>query len=607
MKRRENNYDVAQLWYADRTSRYYEDSFDHFDEVKIYLRDASETAYTQIFGGYINQIIHSTAQNNGFTCELACKGYGAALEYTNCNRDYGEESSNPGYPHIDSAVKNVISDFTNKSFDDTNTGWALDNSNVSDYLNGTDIKYINNPYRSNLEVINLCCTLGSAIGAGTTAGPHWIVDTSKNFLFAKIGDHAAGGSSPEALWPDYWQTDAAGSTLEEGVDFTQYALYDKKEEFANNIILVTDFRKPSYDYYTEKGGSANPAARGWGSTDATLSDASGVGLFVVGADSMKILTDAGDAGGYAFWPSTENAAWDIEKWGSVKTIPHLNFYMRKDSHFNETLSYVAMFTTDATTDFYYCYFSTWSDNDDEWVHKSIPVGPYWASSSESRNFRWASNGAPDWGNINGLCFGVVVDAAPNSAVMYVDDLHFNGKIIRSAYNSYSILGNAVPLVTAKNEHQKVLISRNAMDDSCVAADDSGFAALIAYGELLRRQKRPRTIVFTTSRSMKAALPGQKIHVHCGKKADYATFRFDRDCRILQLEEACSATEGTMYRVTATTDLLNSCPISTLDQFEMWQENMFMNSKEAKNIRSGAEVDLLIPMLKKDYASDDDTD
>jgi hypothetical protein len=247
---------------------------------------------------------------------------------------------------------------------------------------------------------------------------------------------------------------------------------------------------------------------------------------------------------------------------------------------------------------------------DTWYHISIPIGPYWASDEENKQYRWTKIGDGDWITINGISFsGIEAYAADRT---YIDDLHFSGQIARSAKNSWSILGNADPLVTAKNEYQKVLISRNAMDDSCVAGvgagKDDGFAARIAYAELLRRQKRPKTIIFSTTRDMKNAMAGQKIHVHVCRKPD-GTFRstgWDNggDMRIIELQEDLTA-GGILYTVTATTDLLNSTPISVPDQYAMWQENMFVNSKEAKNIRAGSEVDLLIPILESEYNSDDD--
>jgi hypothetical protein len=104
--------------------------------------------------------------------------------------------------------------------------------------------------------------------------------------------------------------------------------------------------------------------------------------------------------------------------------------------------------------------------------------------------------------------------------------------------------------------------------------------------------------------MKATLAGQKAHIHVGKKSD-GTFHLDVDMRILEIQHDLVVGTGYGHTVTTTTDLINSNPISTPDQYAMWQENMFLNSNEAKNIRSGAEVDLLIPIMSKDYPTDDD--
>jgi hypothetical protein len=220
----------------------------------------------------------------------------------------------------------------------------------------------------------------------------------------------------------------------------------------------------------------------------------------------------------------------------------------------------------------------------------LPVGPYWSSAEESKTFKWtASSANADWNNINGIAFLCNVGGGFNGT-LYIDDLHFSGKIIRSAKNSTNI--------TANHEVQKVLIARNAMDDSCVAADDSGFAGRAAYAELLRRTANPKTISFVTSLKP-SMMAGQKLHVHAEKQLNGTSYRIDAVMRILEVVHSVTS-EAASSTVTATTDLLNTRPISVPDQYAMWQENMFINSNEAKNIRAGGEVDLLIPIIEKDY-------
>lgn len=578
VKRRECNYDVATLVANDDSRALYDGGIQKFDVVKIELKANSADAYTQVFGGKVRQVNPNLQHGKYLT--VTCKGYGAECEDTHCNRDYGLESSNPTINQIDDIIVDLTDNFVEKSFGGAATNHTITTTKVSDYVD-TAVKYINNPYRANIEILDTLGQLSSAIGGGTTAGGHWIVIpdavSTALLLWAKIGDHAAGNNSPETEWPDWWNTNQAGSTLIEGVDFLDFNVLDKAEEYANNVVLVTDFRHPAYDYYTE-GGFDNGL---WGKDGTTVEDSAAAPGAVVGSEYL-LIEDA-----LAYTPSTEDAGWDVTKWGSHKTIPRLNFYMYKNDLVNANCQ-IRLFTTDKATDYFYCSLATLDDPDDEWIWKSIPIGPYWATADEIRKFRWLENGSPDWTDINGLAF-YAVDNGVDPGSLLLDDLHFTGKIVRSAQHTASI--------GVYGEIQKVLIARNAMDDSCVASDDTGYAGRIAHAELLRRVVLPKTISFSIT-GKPTMMAGQKCHVHACKKPA-GTFVIDLDMRMLQVEHSFNA-QGFTTTVTASSDLKNTLPINQTDVFAMWQENMFLNSNEAKNIRAGAEVDLLVSPLIKTY-------
>lgn len=97
------------------------------------------------------------------------------------------------------------------------------------------------------------------------------------------------------------------------------------------------------------------------------------------------------------------------------------------------------------------------------------------------------------------------------------------------------------------------------------------------------------------------MAGQKIHAHTEKKTN-GQYRLDSTMRVVEVVHNVSAEAPATSTITATTDLKNTRPINIPDQYAMWQENMFLNSNEAKNIRAGGEVDLLIPIITKDYPS-----
>ncbi len=600
VKLRDSNYSTAHLTLDNQYSRFYDTIITKFTEVKLYVRDSGGD-WRHLFGGYARELNPSINTTQGNILNVACKGYGSALDETHCNRDYGTESANPSYPQPWNIWTNVIADFVNKSFDDWATGHAAsitDYSLITDnYAN--DLTYINNPYRKNIDVINHVCDIATAIAAGadaenpTTAGPHWIVDPEGYFLLGKIGDHAAGGTSPEARWPDWWNVDEAGSTLVEGVDFSDIGIIDKSSEFANHVILVTDLRKPSYDSVTDGAGCAAL----WGD-DNLQSLAADAAVKIVGTHSLRTEVKGDLTAGYAYYPSTEDAGWNIDKMGGPHSIPRLNFYQISDS---PTYTYeIRMFTTDHLTDYYYIPSTTWSEGDTDWRWKSIPIGSYWASDNESSGSaagsttKWLWNGNPDWANINGFCY----KRNPSAAAFYVwlDDWHLSGKITRSARCSDNI--------TANNEYQKTFLSRYAMDDMCAegtpGTTDVGDAARTAKAELLRRIRSPRTVQFTVS-MRPSIMAGQKTHVHAFRKLD-GTYTINGDMRIMEVTHGFDPNPmiGAYSTITATDDLYNTRPISSTDLWALQQEFTLINSREAMNMRAGAEVDLLIPMLQENY-------
>lgn len=583
--RRENNYDTAHLFCNNNNSKFYTSLVNVLDEVKVYFKDGLKTAtYTQVFGGHARQANPMFTKDSGYLLELKCKGYGAALEETHCNIDYGLESSQSSLHHIKLIISDLVDNYINKSLGSGggSTGHSIARSSggggvastIADLYSATEIKYINNPYRANIEVLDQVLDLSSAIGAGSTAGGHWIVDNAKNLLVNTIGAH-----ENTTEWPDWWNTNQVGSTLTQGIDFVDFKILDKSEEFANKIIVITDFRRPSYDYWTETNITTH-----WNAAEQ-INVTSDAATFNVGANSLKLECAAALTAGYANM-SAGATVWNIDKWGSSKTIPRCNFFFNKSGNVAENNTFLMFYTTGYKTDFFYTPFCTSSAPDNQWVYASVPIGDNWKSEAD-KSIDWKSSGAPDWSSIAGVTFQL--GGAAIAPVIYIDDFHFTGKIIREAKNSTNI--------TANNEYQKVFIARNSMDDSCIASDDTGMVGRIAYSELLRRQSLPYSITFTTY-LQPSMMAGQKCHIHALKKMD-GTYTIDTDMRMTEIQHIME-NSGAFSIVTATTDLLNSRAISTPDQYSTIMENTLINSKEAKDMRAGAEVDLTIPVLSKDY-------
>lgn len=578
--RRENGFTSAILTFTNTQSKLYPNIVDRLDTINCYFKFEKDSSWTKIFAGSIYSV-HPHLSGDEEILKVNARGLGYALDATHCNVDYGSESSNPAMATPKQIWDDVVDNYVNKSFGGDATGYSLTNTYIADIASGLSITYLNNPYRVNSDVLNRVCQIVSAYEGGS-AGPHWMVDTSGNLIINTIGAH----ENP-TQWPDWWNTDEAGSTLKQGLDFATYVISSKAEAFANNILFLTDFRRPGYDYWT------NNHSGLWGTVDCDLLDEATIK--VVGSHSLRITSTHVANPAFCYYPSSQDAGWDVTKWGSINTVPVIGFYGRRNMALGGTAGDIRLFTTDYNTDYFKIYqLDKYIASQDEWYNLSFRIGPHYLENplregDTTVKYKWYEFGSPDWTDINGIAFRI--PSYVGDDYLYIDDLHFGqGKIIREAKNSTNI--------TANKEKQLIFISKTAMDDSGIATDDSGMAARYAYAELLRRQKIPLTIQFTV-RIKPSMLPGQKIHVHAAEAED-GTFNVDKDFRILRLIHG-RAGKNVFTAVTATDDLTNSFPITTMTQRQLLTEYVLVNNREALDMKSG-DVDLLIPRLTKDYPS-----
>jgi len=582
LHRPENAVSWVKLVANDYHGKNFVANLDVFTILKVSFRYGSGS-WTQVFEGKIREPTPMLTMD-GQLATATAYGYGIALRDTHNDAEYGAQvSSSLDTPKEiwDSIVDNQI----NKSFGGAATGYAITKTKIANITTPT-LPYLNGGYRNNLAVVDEVCKIRAAHQAGS-AGVHWFVDPSKNLFINTIGNHENDASG----WPTWWNTDQAGSTLTEGTDFRAYMFPKRGVWYANKIVVASAFRKPGYDYWTEG------QAALWGTDVAggSFNVVDETTTVVVGSKSIKFDMDAGSA--RAFIPSTEDAGWNLNKIGSENTIPTLNFYFYKDGNVSEPACSARMFTTDHDTDYYYWVFSTWSsDPDNEWIHRSIPIGPYWKTSSESRLGRWikgtgvvaGAGGNADWADINGIAFRITSDPSTD-AELFIDDLHIAGKIVREAYSSTDI--------TSYDEHQKILRLDTAIDDTLKASDDSGTAALLAYHELLLRMSTPVVGQITVAGiATPEILPGQKVHCHADKQAS-ASFRVDSDFRIKEVIHQFNKA-GFSTALDLTDDLTNTYALGYANMFEIWSK-AYRIDPEAQNLKASG-VDVKIPRLSKDY-------
>jgi hypothetical protein len=439
--------------------------------------------------------------------------------------------------------------------------------------------------------------------------------------------------------------------LVEGTDFKQSDFHKVVwPHFANKVVLYCDLRKPGYDYLTEDSGgqalwgrhlltsltdsnaankfvvgshsllaTSNGAVTGysWYPSSSLSSDAaSGQKAVVVttttnfkAGDAVRLwdstpqgedatiasiagstltmednLTNAYTTGNNAH--CSKQLGWNLNEFGSVKNPPTLNFYYHPVANTAVASTVVMMKTVSDPTsnDYFYANFATNADLD-KWHHCSIPLGDFYKTSDYQRDVDWTTGGSAVWTNINAL--GFYNTGSGPSSLLYIDDLHITGKIIREAYDSSNI--------TSNDEVQVPVRYDVAVDDTMKASDDSGTAGRLAYGELLRRMVTPEVGVFQTPLAVDA-LPGQLIHVHADAYSG-AAWRVDADFRIKEVVHTITKAGGfTTWDITS--DVLNTFVPGFNDAMAMYHRAVHTDP-EMKNLLSTG-LDPYVSRLSKDY-------
>ena len=564
----------------DFEGKHYIANIDTFTVIKVSLRYGAG-GWTQVFEGVVERV--GPKLDTKQTVELTAYGYGRALRNTHCVANYGAESEDPSLNTPHEIWDDIIAEMVNKSFGGVATGYGILDAKVAPAANPS-INFIEGGYRNNYTMINDILTIYQGFRAGAS-GMHWFVDESKNLFINTIAAHENDATG----WPTWWRTNQAGSTLVEGVDFTNTIFSKNTGNFANKVVLYCDLRKPGTDWWTEDNGPV------WGIANGTATYSAA--QQTVGSHSLLIEPNAQPAAVYAYYPSTGDAAWDFTRIGSEKSIPKVNWYEYITTT-NMTARTLLFFEDLAALGGAHVdnYFALWNaagytvpSNINEWVHFSYPFGPYWQTDTENRQFNWQTvGGPPAWSLINGICLALFVPTNNNHDT-YVDDLHLSGKIIREAYNSTSI--------TAYDEVQKIMRHDTAIDDSLKPADGSGTAGYLAYGELLARQVIPVTGVIVTSIA-EDALPGQLIYIKADAHAPFGAndYRVRDTFRVKEVIHTFADRATTTWDVTS--DVLNTF-VPGLNNALSTYHKIIHTDPDMKNLRTTG-LDPYVSRLSIDY-------
>lgn len=591
-----NAIDYITIICDDRDGRNYIDNVDLFDTLSVYLDWTGGT--TKVFGGIIEEVGPSLDMEGGEFLTVKGRGLGRALLLTYNNNTYGVESENPALEDPDEIWTDIIHNYVENAFGVAEpTGYTLTHDiNIRPTPN---INYLAGAYRSNFDLINEVLQIRQADEGHSGASDQFFIDAAGELHIKAIDES-------QTDWSHYWDSTTAAPTITEGHSIAFSNFRKTTQDFANKIIYAGQIRKPAIDIWTE-------STTGWADDDVTLTadtclDAGEPYIYnlvhgvVVGTKALKAASEID--GTCYFYYNVANA-WDFTKIGSAQNIPTLNFFLACTDISDSVQIGVNLYTTRST------HFYSFIDNIDassrlhknlskdlEWQNFSIPIGDYALSYFRSLaetggtlpyNSKWGSAGSPNWNHIHGIEFQF--DGTADRNTIFIDDLHFNGRIVRVAKNSTNI--------TANKEVQKIVVDDTAHDDSMNEADDSGTCALLAKGELMRCQTTPTVGTINFGIGKETMLPGQVLHLH-GRGLPNGTFRIDSDFRITKVTHSFNMS-GFQTSIDVTSDCLTSFPKTVPEQASIISRYAVMGHKDARNLKT-AGIDVLVPFLSVNYPS-----
>jgi hypothetical protein len=191
VKGRENGVSSAILSCSNFQAAMWNDTLTLFDNVKVAIEDAG--SYVEIFDGYLLDYTAAMA-NTGAIATIKCKGLGNALAVTHCGDMFGYTSNQDTLATVKQIMDDVVDESVEKSY-----GGSATNYTMTAYVDNIDssysIPFLQAPYQSSEDLINIVCRLDTAYRDGSTAGPHWLVDVSGNLRVKTVGTQQADGGS----------------------------------------------------------------------------------------------------------------------------------------------------------------------------------------------------------------------------------------------------------------------------------------------------------------------------------------------------------------------------------------------------------------------------
>lgn len=581
---------------VNRDDEVFQDRADIGDNLKVELRYLDEgTSWRQPFGGWIFDLA-PTLTMTGEMMTLTARDYGLGLAAMLVGEQYGTESENTTLNTISEvltdASKGIIPKWCQKVLNTaTDSGYSFNTTKVAAI--SSDFRYLYWAYKPALNCINDMIDLISAANA-PNAGVHWIVVPSGTTAYLCLATVGAHENPPADVWPTWFNTDQAGSTIEVKKDMI-VTRFTKQRSDANYVLYHGEFRKPvDGDKWTEQ----TPMSSYWFGSNCTIGSDSGVDYVKVGSNSLRAQPDESVTGLWRY-PYNGDATWNLSAIGGKLNIPSLNFYMKIDSNIEAPIN-IRCVSSGVNNYYQYNLEQNLSDQNGslisgEFFHINIPIGPY-AKQAKTAERLWTLTGSPNWNAIIYIIFRAKSKTGQVGRVN-VDGLHFAGWILRGARDDTKI--------GTQKARVKLIMDDVAKDDSTSATDDAYVMAQLSKAELYRSISAPiigEISIPGIPGSLKI-MPGQLAHIHHGKKSS-GSFSIDKDMRILQVRHRFEQSpHGLRTYLTLTDDVKNSRALMPNIGYNLLVKAAnpeFLNRETAS--RKTREIDLSQTILSKNYST-----
>jgi hypothetical protein len=571
--KRESSIADCQLIANDEKGRQYLATLDAGSRIVAkYKYEDGDDIWKTVFDGKVESL-NPNLSEEGEVLSVTAYDKGFPLKLMRVAAEYGEQTSRPTIKTLRAIVNAFVEEYVNKIFNGAASGHNIGTAWVYGYLDTLTYPYVLFPFESGFDCLMDMIKLGSAArykqNPADWSGLHWIMDNDGNILLAPVGNHNVYGQTSNHLIETKWATYASVTPIEVTKQMILQS-FTKSQTEANYVLVAGKIVLPQTDLWCEDASLWECAVEG-----PTITD--DLNIKKVGTRSMKFTTD--DI--YSYFRLKEDLSFTFDKITKGKTPLSIALWFRR-GYLGIGGGETKIMLMKDWNNFFFIDFSDKITGDDVWIDLEFQLG---------EDGGWSKTGTLEWSDVHYI--GTSFKMIGISGNCWVDGIKIIGNVVRAAYDSTSI---ATPVGCRMATVKDSLASTDTLD----ANDDSSPLARFILSELLKA----REPLITGSISIPLAptfLPGQLQHMHGARKV--TGFNIDRDFRFVEVKHVFIK-DGAITVLNVNSDLKNSLPRGGLDPYSalMRAVNPDFQTKTLASLRTGAEFDIGLQVLAKDYPS-----